>query len=603
MFAFEWMYIFFVLKVLGIQILKERTDQNMKKQLRITALLLALTMLLALFACAPAQSDDTPTKTAAPAKTDAPADKPADEPADEPVADEPYGPRPYDEPVALKIPVYDRTLPGLDVTDNYWTHWVHDQMKEAYNIETEHIAIPRSDEVNRFIQLIAVQEAPDIIYHYEMPYAMTYQSMGALQPIDEAMMEEYMPDYLDFATDVSLTYGYVDGVRWFIPAQSGNNDRPAYGAYVRADWMEEVGIEKLPENLEEFNAMLIAFRDAQLGGAHTVPFARAFPNATNCSVESSNFFMGDEYTLYENALYMDINIASLTWGPSREWLGWLNYLYNEGLISSEIALEQTQDIPRSYFLTGEAGAVDPASIFISTSNTYYPTLKENCPEAVLDGVSIKALAPEGNPAYTFVNDPHGVLNGINVFTEHPEAAMMYINWLCKEDVRLYMHYGEEGKQHQVIDGYYVRVAGYEGEDKLINGTNGDMWICSTANTVANDDNQKYNIMYTTHEELLPLAERGWQWLLEGRSTTWCDFPWIRAIEAMNTNNTVLNDKWLQLATQIIICAPEDFDAVYEAACQEYLDAGYADVLAEKEARFFEMYPDYSDATDIHDVIK
>ena len=39
---------------------------------------------------------------------------------------------------------------------------------------------------------------------------------------------------------------------------------------------------------------------------------------------------------------------------------------------------------------------------------------------------------------------------------------------------------------------------------------------------------------------------------------------------------------------MINCKPEEFDAKYEAACKEYLDAGYQAVLDEKEQAYADM---------------
>ena len=40
--------------------------------------------------------------------------------------------------------------------------------------------------------------------------------------------------------------------------------------------------------------------------------------------------------------------------------------------------------------------------------------------------------------------------------------------------------------------------------------------------------------------------------------------------------------WQEAYVACITAAPEDFDATYEEYCQEYLDAGYQDILDEKQ---------------------
>ena len=56
------------------------------------------------------------------------------------------------------------------------------------------------------------------------------------------------------------------------------------------------------------------------------------------------------------------------------------------------------------------------------------------------------------------------------------------------------------------------------------------------------------------------------------------------MDAETDNSTALTELYIQLRDELTMCAPEEFDAKYEEAVQEYLDAGYQDVIdARKEA--------------------
>ncbi len=67
-----------------------------------------------------------------------------------------------------------------------------------------------------------------------------------------------------------------------------------------------------------------------------------------------------------------------------------------------------------------------------------------------------------------------------------------------------------------------------------------------------------------------------------------DYIFTKPIESLTELSGTLKDKWLEFKVELVNCAPEEFDAKYEAAKQEYLDLGYQRVLDEKAAVYDEM---------------
>ncbi|MDR3052090.1 MAG: hypothetical protein LBU67_10305 [Oscillospiraceae bacterium] len=73
------------------------------------------------------------------------------------------------ENVTIKIPVYDRGFEGWNVTDNYFTQWIQDEFGTPNGITVQFVAITRTAEVQDYMQMLAAGNAPDIIFHYDMP--------------------------------------------------------------------------------------------------------------------------------------------------------------------------------------------------------------------------------------------------------------------------------------------------------------------------------------------------------------------------------------------------------------------------------------------------
>ena len=61
----------------------------------------------------------------------------------------------------------------------------------------------------------------------------------------------------------------------------------------------------------------------------------------------------------------------------------------------------------------------------------------------------------------------------------------------------------------------------------------------------------------------------------------------RDIASLSQFAETLKSKWEVIQVDLINCKPEEFDAKYEAACKEYLAAGYQAVLDEKKEAYNE----------------
>ena len=169
----------------------------------------------------------------------------------------------FPETVTIQIPVYDRAFEGWNVTDNYYTKWIQQEFGDKYNVKVEYVAIGRTTEVQDYMQLIAAGNAPDIIFHYDMPQAVNYYSQGAMQALDLDEIAYYAPDYFASMGDTIQKYGQMDGENVFFFAQ---RDAIYYNwvTLIRQDWLDAVNME-MPTNREELNNVLAAWKDAGLG--------------------------------------------------------------------------------------------------------------------------------------------------------------------------------------------------------------------------------------------------------------------------------------------------------------------------------------------------
>lgn len=490
------------------------------------------------------------------------------------------GPAKYEEQVEIKIPVYDRGIQGqADVDNNYWTNYVQENFGDEYNIKVTYVPITRKEDVTVFNELLAAGEQPDIIFSYDYPSVMSYYSRGAFQPIDEEILKLYAPTFYENTKDLE-EYAMADGQRYFLTAT-----RPrAYNwvSVVRLDWLEKAGLE-IPKNREEYVNMLRKFKELKLGGEDTIPETKSLFNAYFPNYPQREYPLSEE----DNAMYSDITVASLTWDATKEELKYWNQLYNEGLISPEWMLDKDGTQMRSDFISGKAGVY---GFYLSQTPPVLQSLVENCPDAKV--AVLKPYTETGNPADAAgrAEWPFGMVAGISKDCEHPEAVMMYYEWLSQPENLFIMQNGIEGVTYNIENDIPVLVDDYTGTERLNYNSNKDMWCLVTegkdyGSEEKNLEAQKKTYAPAGFEDLIQQSYDNYQ---SQKDYLYTDFLFDRSIESLSQYGETLKSKWEVIQVNLITCKPEEFDAKYEAACKEYLSAGYQAVLDEKAEVYKEM---------------
>ena len=477
--------------------------------------------------------------------------------------------------VTIQIPVYDRAFEGWDVVNNYYTQWIQKNFGDKYNVTVEYVAIGRSTEVADYMQLLAAGKAPDIIYHYDMPQAVNYYNEGAMQALDVEEIAYYAPTYYNNMKDTMSEYGQLDGQNVFFFA-ARNAIYYNWVTLIRQDWLDAVN-KDMPTNLDELNAVAAAWKDAGLGtlggSLLTKSFTYDYP------------FRGESVDPKELALYSDLNVAPLTWESSEAYLKNLNYEYNNGLIDPEFYLKSEDADVKAAFVAGKTGTY---SFYISSSTDVISSLLANNPDAKLSVLSGTAGVPEGSHPYYYQYPPYGMIMGMNSKStaEERAAVWMFLEWMSQKENLFFLQNGVEGENYNLDEyGIAVPVADFAGESKRSNNNNKDYW-CLVQEVVdyGNDDlNYKANLTSLAPAGYEYLVEESYNYAKETAQYGLINAIFSKTIESTSEYAADLNALWQELYVDLATCSPEEFDSKYEAACQEYLDAGYQEILDEKQA--------------------
>lgn len=490
------------------------------------------------------------------------------------------GPKPYENQVEIKIPVYDRGMQGqAPVDNNYWTKYVQTQFGDKYNIKVTYVPIPRKEDVSTFNKLLAAKEQPDLLFSYDYPTMMSFYSRGAFQEVDDAVLSLYAPTFMENTKQLD-EYTKVENKRMFVAAT-----RPlAYNwvTLVRQDWLDKADL-KMPTNQDEYVNMLRRFKELKLGGENTIPQTQSLSNAYLPNYEFREYPMSEE----DNAMYSDITVASLTYDATKKKLQHMNKLYNEGLVSPEWMLDKDGNKMQADFASGKAGVY---GFYLSQNPPVIQTLMQNSPDAKISVLGVYADVIKGNKPVARAEWPFGMISGISKDCKNPEAVLMLLEWMSQPENLSVMQNGIEGKTYNMQNDMPVLVTDYSGEDRLNYNSNKDMWCLVTEGKDYGSDEKNLSVQKTTYapEGYEYLIEQSYDVFQEKMKYWYTDFLFDRSIESLSKYGETLLSKWQVIQVDLVTCKPDEFDAKYEAACKEYLSSGYQEVLDEKAAAYKDM---------------
>ena len=245
---------------------------------------------------------------------------------------------PFEETVTITVPVYDRGKAGYPaVDDNYWTQWIQKEFGDKWNIDVNYVAIPRGDVMTKYNLLIADKQTPTIMMEYDYPKVAQWATDGAMQVIDLEKFAAVAPTYYGkMVENNQLGYTDINGETYFVLSERPYyNTTYTYITYVRMDWLRAVGYDHVPANYEEHKDAINKI--IQAGLTDQAPLGLGVPSAAYVA----NFAYHDaDLVESEWAQHCSLGTASMTWEPTKRLLKRTNDEYHMGWYSSEFDLDE-----------------------------------------------------------------------------------------------------------------------------------------------------------------------------------------------------------------------------------------------------------------------
>ncbi len=573
----------------------------MKK--KVLSSILAAAMVMGLAACGnngpvPTAGTDAPEESA-PAQTTetAAAEAPADTAAEAPAADTVAGIdgfEPFADQVTLRIAVYDRGDNGngaSDVENNYWTNWVQENFGDKYNIKVEYVGITRSDVMTDYAMLASTNTLPTLCMEYDYDKLATWASDGYLQPIDLEQFKTIAPTYWGNMEENGLTgYTQFDGEDYIVLGKRPyGNTNYTFVTWYRKDWLKEAGLDG---SYPATNTELLAALEKMVANGHKYPMSGSKVAGAGADQNYSFRDYPQDETVW--CTTGDYQVPALSTEAQKRLLKWNNELYNDGYLNPEYYLRSVDDV-NADFVNGEAFQW---SGYVSSTMDVLNSFYENNPDAELGVVVCDSKFVQdstwGSSNAFRPNNIFGAMVGFanNATEDEVKAGEMYLEWMAQDDTLFTMTWGIEGKNFNFDEnGNPVAVGDQTGlAEQQGHNNNVDYWMVVTASKSFGDiesDIKAINpqgLPQDFYEDILANYKGQLALYESGYANVDCLFG--GALESVTEYGTSLKEEvYPEYRDQLVMCKPDEFDALYDELSQKYLDAGYQDIIDERQQMF------------------
>ena len=494
--------------------------------------------------------------------------------------------------VSIKVEVYDRGTDGgrTNPTNNKWTEWIKQKVLEDENIVVEFEPIPRYQEEQALINLMAAGNPPDVCMTYSGNNITNWAEQGGIFDVGPyidtvlADLKAFLgPDPALAGRDfIRRSMVSKTGQVWSMPGRRMNIAR--LNCFMRKDWLDKLGLP-VPKTTQEYFDALVAFKEkdpGKVGRNRVVPYTMTI-DARWTAGSLLESFIDPNISTRDRWVNTVIDRYYLLPGY-KEGMRMLNKMFNAGLIDRDFPIYSDEEALKNLIKSGVVGSFGHNwdQIFRESEKLYTDLLK-NVPDA--EWVAVDCFTSSDGITHKISYDPAGVNYFIPKSSKNPQAAMRYLNWLARYENYHFIQTGPEGIVHEMIDGI-----------PKLNPSAGDGWIQNSAQNI--DYTPIMNGLFLeTEEESLRALAAGYPWPSEKVMAAYNvsmnngkPGPVIATSEPLRVAgplNQTLVDKSNNFVVKAITTPTANFDREWDAGIHDWLASGAEAVRHERAEKFVE----------------
>ena len=495
-----------------------------------------------------------------------------------------YGSKMFDD-VTIQVELFDRSNApeGNTITENKWVDYAKESMAKV-GINLEFVAVPRSDEVEKMQVMMASGTAPTITFTYTHSYARDYYAQEGIWDLSEFIDgEDQAVNLKKYIGDNCLNMGRLpEGDLFGIVARRATV--ASHNLFIRTDWLEDLGLE-VPTNVEELTEairlmakenpdgrnVIIGIWPLGLEGGNVYPyvgtialsFMKNVDDERMCAIQSGLEYYADE--------------------GYRDYIKWLNQMYNEGLINQEY-FAQTGEQSQSYIVNGQIACFEQnVGYHVDIlRGSLLQALQQNDPSANIEAISPMYSSVFDGKQYTDVYGEGGMIMFCpkTATEEQVEAAMTYLDWMATEEGGFVFYHGFEGEHFDYNENGVpiAKDAEYNATDKdwirtdiFLVGNQGYYATTEDFNAgIASDNPEYYDHVFDAYQKSTEGINYGGYQFMETPES----------LQEIQADLDLLRSEYM---VKCITCDVADFDALYDEFILKLEDAGIKQALEDKAA--------------------
>jgi putative aldouronate transport system substrate-binding protein len=483
-----------------------------------------------------------------------------------------------------------------NIRDSYWAEFIQREMLRIHNVSVDFTQIPRWEDETVLAQLLAAGTAPDVSYTFSFPTVQTFADMDGvhnLTPLLDSYID-FIPNFYQLQGMTNLTWNQdpQEGHIWAFAGRHFDH-LLRMNTFVRGDWLETLGIAP-PTTLQEFEDMLVAFRDNAdllLGAdAHLMIPYRPTVDVGWTGDPVITSFIPNNITDRQWYVY-GFDDRRFTMPGIREGVRVLNRWFNMDLIWHDFSLHDAND-PRGddLIMMGVVGAFSHNWDYPFRAS---PGIVTNMQENVGDHAHFIVVAPFQNDAgIVRMQVPHGTDRSIFFPATNTEvvASLLYLDWISRDETREFLMFGYEGIHHTRNEyGAFVSLPMAYVPDNMYIPSLRNFDILLTFNGMALADP---SVRAATQAVAFAGMDPA---IVQSAIETGLAHAWVgpRAVTRHVQSEIdfggglpALRD---QALNQSIVASEADFDAVFTALMNNYLNAGGQMIIDERNQAWIETF--------------
>lgn len=235
--------------------------------------------------------------------------------------------------------------------------WIQKQIESRFNVKIDPVFLDSNAYRRKRGLMMMGGNIPDLLWEGDPLGARRNVHHGFVLELPYEVIHKHAPHYVAFLNSIApetWLYSRAKGKNWGLPTVSPSGIYPAGGVW-RKDWLEAVGLQQVPETLDEMAEAFHRFtHDDPDGNGRNDTYGYS-PTINHWSLTFTEVFAAEGVLPYD---LQEVD-GSITWGgirpEAKEVLARLRDWYARGLIDPDFILNTNAQDHKRKFLSGRTG--------------------------------------------------------------------------------------------------------------------------------------------------------------------------------------------------------------------------------------------------------